>query len=80
MSVQTVYNVLGFIIGIGVGMLIAGMLSSMMALPEPSCDDKQAQYDAYRLCMQTAGRSGCTMSVEDFAAYHQLKRELESCP
>ena len=40
-----------------------------------SADELQDDIDVYRLCMQTGGRTGCTMSIDNFAVYQDLKRE-----
>ncbi len=42
-----------------------------------SADELQDGIYVYRLCMQTSSRTGCTMSIDNFTVYHDLKREQE---
>lgn len=35
------------------------------------------EFEAYRLCMQSAGTTGCQMTPQDFVRYYELKHQLE---
>ena len=41
-----------------------------------SCNDAQAEIDVYLECLQSAGKTGCRMQVDDFRRYHHLKRVI----
>ena len=48
--------------------------------PVIPCEKVRAEIDVYRECMQSAGKTGCHMQVDDFRKYHQLKADLaEHC-
>lgn len=49
-------------------------------LPSVPCDSVQEEIDVYRMCMQSAGKTGCRMQIDDFRKYQQLKEEqLKRC-
>ena len=39
--------------------------------------ERQLEFDAYRACLASAGRSGCKMTPQDFVRYYELKHALE---
>ncbi len=48
---------------------------------QPSCEQLHDTQDAYRLCMQVAGKMGCHMTPDDFVLYVENKRAIEIyCP
>ncbi len=44
----------------------------------PTQAELQGEYDAYRLCMQSAGKTRCKMTTQDFIRYYELKYKLEA--
>jgi hypothetical protein len=66
-------------------MLAGALIGTAFAMfmqhrPVPAtCDAVAQKIDVYRACMQSAGRTGCSMEVEDFTDFHQLKRTFELC-
>ena len=44
-----------------------------------TCVESRLQYDALRMCMQTADTTGCKMQVEDFARHAELELQLTEC-
>ena len=44
-----------------------------------TCAESRQEYDALRMCMQTADRTGCKMQVEDFARHAELELQLTEC-
>jgi hypothetical protein len=66
-------------------MLAGALIGTAFAMfmqhrPVPAtCDEVAQKIDVYRLCMQSASRTRCSMQVEDFADFHELKRTLALC-
>jgi hypothetical protein len=57
---------------------VGGSFAEVQTVPL-TCAETRQQFDAYRMCMQTADSTGCTMTVEDFLRHAELERELEEC-
>lgn len=38
----------------------------------------EQEFEAYRLCMQSASTTRCTMTPQDFVRYYELKYQLEN--
>jgi outer membrane lipoprotein-sorting protein len=66
-------------------MLAGALMGTAMAMfmqhrPVPAtCAEIGQKIEDYRACMQSTGRTGCNMQVEDFADFHNLKRQLGRC-
>ena len=58
-----------------VGLIVGGFLVDEMHRPDPAA--QQLEFDAYRACLASAGRSGCKMTPQDFVRYYELKHALE---
>jgi hypothetical protein len=58
------------------GALIGTAFAMFMQKPPPV--DLQIEFDAYRLCMQSASKTRCRMTPEDFVRYYQIKRILDA--
>ncbi len=58
------------------GALMGTAVAMFMMTPPPV--DLQIEYDAYRLCMQTAGKTRCKMTAQDFIRYYEIQRILEA--
>lgn len=62
------------------GMIIGGVVTALgvwcQDVPELTVAP-QDEYDAYRLCMQSAGKTRCSMTPQDFVRYYEIKRQLE---
>jgi hypothetical protein len=52
--------------------------AGIFACHEETRETLQDEHDAYRLCMQSAGSTGCRMTPQDFVRYYEIKRILES--
>ena len=63
--------------GLALGYVIADTSAEDKMLTRATADELQDGLDVYRMCMQSAGRTGCRMSVDNFRTYHAIKRELE---
>lgn len=61
----------------GLGYFAGGTRTENQMLTRATADELQYGLDVYRECMQSAGRTGCRMSVENFRTYHAIKREIE---
>ena len=57
------------------GVVIFASLTGMFSAPTP--EELQREFDAHRTCMQTAGKTRCTMTVEDFVRYYELQELLD---
>ena len=63
-----------FVIAFGFGFGLVGADKLFSEDPE----EMQRKFDAYRLCMQSAGTNRCQMTPQDFIRYYELKYQLES--
>lgn len=72
------YATLAIVFGLGlaVGYFANHKASENQMLIEATADELQDGLDVYRMCMQSAGKTGCRMSVDNFRQYHAIKREL----
>ena len=52
--------------------------AGIFACHEETRETLEDEYEAYRLCMQTAGKTRCQMTPQDFVRYYEIKRKLES--
>jgi hypothetical protein len=61
-------------------MLAGALMGTAMTLfmYTPPAVDLQIEFDAYRLCMQSASKTRCRMTPEDFVRYYQIKRILDA--
>ncbi len=55
----------------------AGGLYERSAQPPETNTTMQIEYDSMRLCMQTAGKTGCRMTIPDFIRYYELQQRLD---
>jgi hypothetical protein len=64
------------------GALIGISIERVIINPDPpliysmSGDEINHEIDVFRMCMQSAGATGCRMQVHNFDRYMRLKREL----
>lgn len=66
-------------VGLIVGMLIQSVACLYFDVqPAPTRAELQAEYDAYRTCMQSAGTTRCQMTPDDFVRYYKIKATLEA--
>ena len=67
-----------FALGFALGLALPDMRTEAATLRAMPPAELQGEIDDFRLCMQTAGSTGCRMQVPQFARYRALKDELES--
>ncbi len=62
-------------------LIIAGMVLGYWFIeqlpPWPDIEADQRELTAYRHCMQSAGKTRCQMTPQDFVRYYELKYQLE---
>ena len=58
------------------GALMGTAVALFMYKPPPV--DLQVEFDGYRLCMQTAGKTRCKMTAQDFIRYYEIQRILNA--
>jgi len=51
--------------------------TSPICTPDTTREDLQTEFTAYRVCMESAGTTRCTMTPQDFVRYYKIKRTLE---
>lgn len=66
----------GYLLGMIAGSAVGMILSLLLPDPKPNLEEMEIEFDAMRMCMQTAGKTGCRMSIPDFIRYHELKELL----
>lgn len=73
---------LGMLAGVGLAVVVGFFLefvtpTKLLEDPKIEREALQLEYDAYRACMQSAGKTGCSMQPSHFIRYYEIKRELE---
>ena len=59
------------------GALMGTAVALFMQSPPATAADLQIEFDAYRTCMQSAGKTRCQMTPADFVRYYEIKRILD---
>ena len=72
---------LAVVIGLFMAALIALVVFNSAEVQDVplTCVESRQEYDALRMCMQTAATTGCKMQVEDFARHAELELQLNEC-
>ena len=65
-----------YLLGMVAGVAAGFILSFLLPDPKPTLEEMEIEFDAMRMCMQTAGKTRCHMTIEDFIRYHELKELL----
>ncbi len=68
----SIRRLLWLLVALSVFILLTGC-----SRPPADRNQMQNEYDSYRLCMQMAARTNCTMTPQDFMRYYELKQALE---
>ena len=66
------FALLWLLCGFGNGFFVATIVHQ-----QPTNAQLQIRFDAMNACMKNAGRFKCSMTIDDFVEYYDIKQKLE---